>query len=97
VRYWYTPERRAPCYRASCLGTYRGITGVTLDDGHGTSFRLDIWSTAGVLAAALPALFSQCIDCAVTVARNTAALLLIRMVFDAEITHVLPFLLGRTG
>jgi hypothetical protein len=51
------------------LDTYRGITDVTLGDDHATSFWFDNWSTTGVLAAALPALFSHYIDPTVTVAR----------------------------
>jgi hypothetical protein len=45
-----------------------GLTGVNLGDRAVTSFWLDNWSTTGVLAAAIPALFSHCIDPTITVA-----------------------------
>jgi hypothetical protein len=73
VRYWYTPERRAPPTASwamfqGLLRTYRGLTGVNLGDGVSTSFWYDNWSTAGALASALPALFSHCTNPSITVA-----------------------------
>jgi hypothetical protein len=73
VRSWNAPRCRVVLTASwsmfqRLLATYRGITIVNVGTGEATSFWFDSWSTLGPLTTALPALFSHCVDPAVSAA-----------------------------